>query len=297
MAHDEAPGKRAVDVVVLTMNDRGDEFEAAMESVLAQSGVDLRVMVVGNGVVPDFVPEGVRSVALAENTGIPEGRNIGADALAEGGGEFVLFFDNDALLPEPDTLARLIEKFDQHPDAAYVQPRIADPETGKTLGRWVPRLRSGDTHRSGAVTVMAEGVVLVRRAAFAEAGGWPGHFFLFHEGVDLSWRLWDRGGIGWYAADVEVHHPATDPARHGPYYRLVARNRAWVAYRRLPAPLVPVYVGAWTLISLWRFRASGNLRVWLRGTVEGLRGGHGERRPMSWRTVWRLTRHGRPPII
>ncbi|MEU5632226.1 glycosyltransferase family 2 protein [Streptomyces rishiriensis] len=297
MSREEPAAKRRVDVVVLTMNDRDREFRTAMSSVLAQQGVDLRMVIVGNGVEPDYVPDGVRSVALPTNTGIPEGRNVGAEALAADDAEFVLFFDNDAVLPDPHTLTRLIAEFGRHPDAAYVQPRIADPATGETLGRWVPRLRSSDARRSGVVTVMAEGIVLVRRADFDAVGGWPGHFFLFHEGVDLSWRLWDLGRVGWYAGDIEVHHPATNPARHGPFYRMVARNRVWVARRRLPAVLVPVYLATWVVISLWRFRSSGNLGVWFRGFAEGLRGGQGERRPMSWRTVWRLTRAGRPPIV
>ncbi|KAB7835579.1 glycosyltransferase family 2 protein [Streptomyces mobaraensis] len=297
MSREEAAAKRTVDVVVLTMNDRDREFRDAMASVLAQQGVDLRVVIVGNGVRPDYIPEGVHSVTLPTNTGIPQGRNVGAEALSGGGAEFVLFFDNDAVLPDPSTLLRLIAEFDQHPDAAYVQPRIADPVTGETLGRWVPRLRSGDARRAGVVTVMAEGIVLVRRADFDAVGGWPGHFFLFHEGIDLSWRLWDLGRIGWYAGDIEVHHPATNPARHKPFYRMVARNRVWVAYRRLPAPLVPAYLATWVVLSVIRFRSSGNLGVWFKGFVEGLRGGHRERRPMSWRTVWRLTRAGRPPIV
>ncbi|MFI0220634.1 glycosyltransferase family 2 protein [Streptomyces lydicus] len=297
MSREEAAAKRAVDVVVLTMNDRDLEFREAMDSVLAQQGVDLRVMIVGNGVKPDYVPNGVQSVALSTNAGIPEGRNVGAQALAAGNAEFVLFFDNDAILPAPHTLTRLIAEFDRHPQTAYVQPRIADPATGQTLGRWVPRLRSGDVWRSGVVTVMAEGIVLVRRADFDAVGGWPGHFFLFHEGVDLSWRLWDLGRVGWYAGDIEVHHPATNPARHKPFYRMVARNRVWVARRRLPAPLIPVYLTAWVMISLWRFRTSANLGVWFKGFVEGLRGGAQQLQAMSWRTVWRLTRAGRPPII
>ncbi|GAA2782490.1 glycosyltransferase [Kitasatospora paracochleata] len=286
-----------VDAVVLTMNDRPDEFPRAMASLLAQKGVDLRVVVVGNGVVPDHVPAGVRTVALAENTGIPQGRNAGADALAgPDAGEFVFFFDNDAVLPTTDTLARLVDEARRHPEAAYLQPRIADPDTGVTVRRWVPRLGAGDPMRPGTVTVMAEGV-LVRRADYDRAGGWPGHFFLYHEGLDLSWRLWDLGRTGWYAPDITVHHPATDPARHALYFRLVARNRVWVAYRRLPAPLIPLYLAAWTLLTVARTRSRAGLATWFAGLREGLRGGHGERRPMSWTTVWRLTRAGRPPIV
>jgi GT2 family glycosyltransferase len=71
--------------------------------------------------------------------------------------------------------------------------RITDPDTNVTLRRWVPRLRTTDATRPGIVTVMAEGVVMIRRSAFDAAGGWPGHFFLFHEGIDLAWRLWRQG--------------------------------------------------------------------------------------------------------
>ncbi|MEO3812679.1 glycosyltransferase [Sphaerisporangium sp. B11E5] len=287
-----------VDVVVLTMNDRPEAFCEAMGALLAQRGVRLRVVVVGNGVEPEHVPEGVRGVALPENVGIPQGRNVGAEVLGgDDAGEFLFFLDNDAVLPGPDTLARLVEEAREHGDAAYVQPRIADPDTGVTLRRWVPRIRAGDPGRAGSVTVMAEGVVLIRRADYQAAGGWPGHFFLFHEGIDLSWRLWDRGRTGWYAAGVVVHHPATSPSRHDLYYRLVARNRVWLAYRRLPAALIPFYLATWTLLSVVRMRRSGNLAVWFAGLWEGIKGGHGRRRPMSWGTVMRLTLAGRPPIV
>ncbi|MFE3450925.1 glycosyltransferase family 2 protein [Nonomuraea sp. NPDC059194] len=290
--------KTTIDVVVLTMNDRPDAFPLAMASLLAQQDVDLRVVIVGNGVEPDHVPAGVRTVTLPVNEGIPQGRNVGADALAgDDEGEFIFFFDNDAVLPTRDTLTQLVAEARRHHEAAYIQPRIADPDTGVTMRRWVPRLRAADATRPGTITVMAEGVVLVRRADYEQAGGWPGGFFLFHEGVDLAWRLWDLGRTGWYAPHIVIHHPATDPARHAGFYRLVARNRVWLAYRRLPAPLIPIYLATWTLLSITRIRSLPNLAVWFAGLWEGLKGGHGQRQPMSWRTVLRLTLAGRPPIV
>ncbi|MEU3401408.1 glycosyltransferase family 2 protein [Streptomyces filamentosus] len=287
-------GAPRVGAVVLTMNDRPGEFPRAMESLLAQEGVELDVVVVGNGCVPAQVPAGVRTVALAENVGIPEGRNIGARSVE---GELLFFFDNDAVLPAADVLVRLAGALLREPGLVYVQPLIADPGTGITVRRWVPRLRAGDPERPGVVTVMAEGVVMIRRDAFDAAGGWPGHFFLFHEGVDLAWRLWDRGGAGRYLPDVVVHHPATDPARHDRFHRLNARNRVWLARRNLPAPLVPLNLTSFVLLTLWRSRDRAALRAAAAGFREGLRGGHGRRAPMSWRTVTRLTRAGRPPIV
>jgi hypothetical protein len=71
----------------------------------------------------------------------------------------------------------------------------------------------------------------------------------------------------------------------------------WVARRNLPVPLVVLYLLNWTALTLARARSATALRGWLAGMREGLAGGQGERRPMSWRTVWRLTRAGRPPIV
>ncbi|MEW2577780.1 glycosyltransferase family 2 protein [Streptomyces syringium] len=283
----------AVGAVVLTMNDRPAEFPKAMASLLAQEDIDLDVVVVGNGVIPEKIPDGVRTVALPDNVGIPEGRNVGA---ANVKGELIFFFDNDAILPERDVLARLAAELERDPALAYVQPRIADPDTGTTLRRWVPRLRA-DAARPGIVTVMAEGVVLVRRTAFELAGGWPGDFFLFHEGIDLAWRLWNQGDKGLYRPDIVVHHPATNPARHTGFYRLTARNRVWLARRNLPAALIPLNLATWALLTARRVRGRDAWRATLDGFREGLREGAGTRSPMSWRTVARLTRAGRPPVF
>jgi hypothetical protein len=95
-----------------------------------------------------------------------------------------------------------------------------------------------------------------------------------------------------------VHHPASAPGRHAVYLRFNARNKVWVARRNLPWPLVPVYLGAWTAVSMARLaRDPAALRTWLRGFAEGCRTSPGPRRPMRWRTVARLTRLGQPPVI
>ena len=89
------------------------------------------------------------------------------------------------------------------------------------------------------------------------------------------------------------------PTRHADYYRLSARNRVFIARRRLPAAARrSCYLAVWTVLTLGRGHAGVPRCVesW-RGAVEGMRADAGPRRPMSWRTVWRMTRAGRPPLI
>lgn len=100
-----------------------------------------------------------------------------------------------------------------------------------------------------------------------------------------------------YRSDMVLLHPTTAPSRHAVYHRMVARNRVWLARRNLPAPLVPVYLGVWLLLTLVRRPSVPALKAWFGGFREGWTSPCGPRRPMRWRTVWRLTRLGRPPVI
>lgn len=283
-----------VGVVMLHMGDRPAELQTALRTLRAQEGVELDVVVVGNGWRPVGLPDWVRTVYEPVNVGIPEGRNIGA---RESRGELIYFYDDDAALPEADVLRRLADAILADDRIAVAQPRGVDPTGKPSPRRWVPRFDVSDGGRPGRAVWFWEAVFMIRRTAFEQVGGWPGNFFFGHEGIDLAWRLVDAGWQIEYVPSIVVNHPATEAARHAIYYRTNARNRVWVAKRRLPAPLVPVYLGSWVAITLARVHDRDALKVWARGFAEGVRKDAGPRRPMSWRTVRELTKAGRPPIV
>jgi GT2 family glycosyltransferase len=285
--------------VVLTMGNRPEELRALLESVAKQDGEPVETVVVGNGAPLPELPPGVRTVELPENLGIPGGRNVGIEAFGPSGAEVdaLLFLDDDGLLPETGTAELVREAFAADPALGIISFRIADPDTGETQRRHVPRLRAADPMRSSRVTTFLGGANAVRTKVIAEVGGLPDEFFYAHEETDLAWRALDAGWSIDYRADMVLHHPTTAPSRHAVYHRMVARNRVWLARRNLPAPLVPVYLGVWLLLTLARRPSRPALRAWLGGFREGWTKPCGVRRPMRWRTVWRLTRLGRPPVI
>jgi GT2 family glycosyltransferase len=288
-----------VGVVVLTQGTRPDDLNRGIASVRAQLGVTTDIVVVGNGWDPGTssppLPEGVRTLHLGENLGIPAGRNEGVPLV---GGEILMFLDDDALIPSPTFLQEAIALLDRDRTIGMIQPRLMDPTGKESPRRWTPRIRKGDPARSSAVFSVLEAVIVMPRAVFEAAGGWAAPFFYAHEGIDLAWKVWDQGLRTWYAGDLVANHPAVSPTRHSYYYRLNARNRVWLARRNLPAVLVPFYVGSWTGIQLLRwFRKPAVLKAWFGGWAEGWRKDPGERRPLRWSTVWRMTRAGRPPIV
>jgi GT2 family glycosyltransferase len=257
----------------------------------------MRVVVVGNGTALPALPPEIERVELPHNVGVAGGRNAGLAALRRGRAvDAVMYLDDDGLLPDPTTAEKVRRAFAENPDLGIISFRISD-ETGATQRRHVPRLRARDPLRPSRVTTFLGGGNAVRMAVIDQVGDWPTAYFYAHEETDLAWRALD---IGWridYRPDIVLLHPRTLPSRHSVYYRLNARNRVWLARRHLPMVLIPVYLTVWVLITLARRPPAAGLRDWFRGFAEGWTSPCGPRRPIRWRTVWHMTRLGRPPIV
>ncbi|WP_306453563.1 glycosyltransferase family 2 protein [Streptomyces sp. Tue6028] len=290
-------------VAVVTMGNRPAEVDALLTSVAKQDVAPARIVIIGNGCpLPEFaerlgLPGEVTAIEVDENLGCPGGRNVGLRRLAEFGDvDVVVELDDDGLLVDGDVLRRVRDLYAADPRLGIVGFRIAD-ENGETQRRHVPRVGAKDPMRGGPVTGFLGGGHALSMPMLAEIGDWPAEFFFAHEETDMAWRAIDGGWTVLYEPALLLQHPKTSPARHAIYYRVTARNRVWLTRRRLPLPLIPVHLGIWMLLTLARTRSVGGLRAWFGGFAEGLRQPGGERRPMRWRTVWRLTRLGRPPVI
>ncbi|MFB7997903.1 glycosyltransferase family 2 protein [Streptomyces sp. NPDC056002] len=284
------------------MGNRPREVDALLAAVAKQDVPPTRVVLVGNGSpLPDFsgsgLPFTVTAVELDDNLGCPGGRNVALARLRDFGDvDVAVELDDDGLLVDADVFRTVRDLYAGDPRLGIVGFRIAD-EHGETQRRHVPRLRAKDPMRGGEVTAFLGGGHAFSMRMLAETGDWPADFFFTHEETDLAWRALDAGWKVVYEPSLLLQHPKTSPARHAVYHRMTARNRVWLARRRLPVPLIPLYLGTWTLLTLARTRSAGGLRAWAGGFVEGVRTPCGDRRPMRWRTAWRMTRLGRPPVI
>ncbi|SMX82746.1 glycosyltransferase family 2 protein [Brevibacterium antiquum] len=295
----ETSRKYSFGVVVLSQGKRLDDLNRGFESLLAQKGVDLDIVCVGNGWEPTGIPAGVKKLGLPENLGIPAGRNAGVPHVK---GEFLFFLDDDAWLPDDTTLMRMAQLMRTKPKIGLVQPRVEEPDGPAAPKRWIPRLKKGEADHSSNVFSVWEGAVCLQRKAFDECGGWPAPFWYAHEGIELAWRIWDAGYTVWYMGDIAVAHPVMDPRRHEEYFYMNARNRVWLARRNLPWPFNWAYVGSWTLMQCMKWaNKPEQLKPWFRGWRDGWKldpwGPDEQHRKLSGRGVLRMSRHGRPPIV
>ncbi|MEU2129645.1 glycosyltransferase [Streptomyces sp. NPDC018352] len=286
-----------IGVVIVTMGTRPRELEALLASVEKQDVPAARVILVGNATPLTEVTTDATKIPLEENLGCPGGRNVGLELLRDSDDvDVVIELDDDGLLIADDVFRKVQQLFAEDSKLGIIGFRVAD-EHGDTERRWVPRLRADDPMRRGLVTAFLGGGHAFSMPMLRQTGLWAGEFFFGHEESDLAWRALDAGWKILYEPELVLQHPKTSPARHAVYYRFTARNRVWLARRRLPVLLIPVYLGVWILLTMARTRSLMGLKAWWGGFFEGVRTSCGPRKPMKWRTVWRMTRLGRPPIL
>lgn len=289
------PAAVSLACVVLTMGDRPTQLDRALRSVVAFDGAPVELVVVGNGTTldPAQLPAGARVVNLPENLGAPGGRNVG---MAEATADVVLFLDDDGWYDDPGVGERVRALFAADPRLGVVSMWIKDPDGAPTAPRHVPRLGGAHPERSSEVTTFLEGACAIRRATYLEAGEFATRFGFGHEASDFAWRALDRGWRIRYVAELQMLHPADAAGRQHDYWR-DGRNRTWLVRRNLPWPLAIAHLVVWGGRTALATRSTHAVRRWAAGVREGWRTDPGPRRPISWRTAWRMTRLGRPPVV
>ena len=136
------------------------------------------------------------------------------------------------------------------------------------------------------------------KSAWDQVGGYSADLFYSMEETDLSWRILNAGWKIFYAADLQVEHPRTEPTRHSEAIYLTFRNRIWITKANLPLILIPIYILTWLGITVARNLSSSKaLLAIFKGFISGLSSSPLKRSPLSWKTVARMTKLGRPPII
>lgn len=164
----------------------------------------------------------VRVIRSAENLGFGRGNNLGIRwVLRNTACEFVFLLNNDATV-EPDTIVKLEEAMDAHPEAGICAPRIALSEDPGRLwygGAYVDWRKGapaipgylGPADAALALTprdvTFASGcAMMVRRSALERIGGFDPRLFMYQEDLELCLRTQRAGWSIRYVPEALVLH-------------------------------------------------------------------------------------------
>ena len=305
----------AVPVSAIVVNWNGREhLEVCLGSLLRQTLPGVEIVLVDNAssdgsvaFVGERFGDAVRVLEQTENLGYAGGLNAGIGAAR---GRYVLALNSDTEVAA-DGLARLLETADRWPNTGMFAPKILSFDDrgvldnvghllypdGLSRGRGRLEPDRGQYDREEEIILPSGCAVLLRRAMLADVGLFDTDLFAYCDDTDLGLRArlagWSCRSV---PAAVVYHKYSAASAAYSPLKAfLVERNRAWVAVKCLPAPLLlasPVFTAlrlgaqAWGVLSrrgaAGRFASAHSpgalLLVLLRAYAAALRG-----LPGAWR--------------
>jgi GT2 family glycosyltransferase len=198
-------------------------------------GLDAEVFVVDNNsvdgsirMVKEKFPD-VHLIENKENTGFSKANN---QAIRKSKGEYVLLLNPDTIV-EDDTLRKVVQFMDEHPDAGGLGVKMLD---GK--GKFLPESKRGlpspavafykiiglsglfpksrifgkyhlgflDKEKTHEIDVLAGAFMLLRKSVLAEIGLLDESFFMYGEDVDLSYRITKAGYKNYYYPETRIIH-------------------------------------------------------------------------------------------
>jgi GT2 family glycosyltransferase len=246
-----------VAIILLTYNTLSKVKEKfinlMIKSILNQDYPHLMLIIVDNGShdkTPIYLSELLNNatlehyiIKLPKNCGYAGGNNVGALYAVRHGAEFLFFMNDDIILLDRNLVSVLVNRLMEDESLGAVQPLIINRDGSVNCGfrcglSSIPKM--SDDGRG--IFFVSGATLLTRTKAFLEVGMFDPDFFLYHDDVDYSWRLWLSGYRIECVKNVRVYHwgSATLGAENPKFYYYMLRNAVWsVAKNSSVSMLIP----------------------------------------------------------
>lgn len=254
-------------VVIPAYQDVAD-VRRCLVSLDETRGVSITTIVVDNHSGPEM-EEAVREAAptaqfipLLTNTGYAGACVRGWRAAIEGGADYVCFLNQDARVAA-DAIEQLVSFLDSHSTVAAVQPLILRDETPQRVNSFGNAIHilgfgyalgDGDALSSVApdrlrvpceVAYASGAALLVRVAALDGEDPFDPSFFMYHEDLDLGWRLRLRGWTSYIVPEARVVHRYDFHRSTSIKYEFGERNRLRVCLTNYRLGTLALLFPAW----------------------------------------------------
>jgi GT2 family glycosyltransferase len=269
-------------------------LETLLPSIERQTLKPVRTVVVDDCSTDDSVaylreqwPQ-VEVIALPENRGVTNAMN---ECLRAARSELVLLLNNDVEL-DPGCTAALVEALDAHPEAGAAAAKLRDFNDrrlldgagdvfywrGAAVRRGQGKPDDGRYDQASEIFAACGAVVLYRRAAIVEVGGFDSRYGALLEDVDWSFRAQLLGYDVRYVPDALAYHMGSATLGREASAKLAYltwRNWLWLIAKDYPAGALVRHAPG---LLLWQLGMLGvalrdrHLRAWWRAWRDALRG-------------------------
>jgi N-acetylglucosaminyl-diphospho-decaprenol L-rhamnosyltransferase len=266
-----SPSAPIVAAIVVNWNG-GRDTVRAVRSLLASGYPALRIVLVDNGSRPADLAAvraecpRVEFLELAENHGFGRAVNLAARTAFGLGAEYLLLFNNDALLPAGvPVIESLVDELKRSAAVGAAGPVIVDDDdrlvvqaagialrpsfpAPRGLGRGLPYAAAGK--QTFRFDFLQGSCLLVRGSAFRQLGGFDPDFFFYAEDADFVMRLRAAGFETVLSSDVYVRHRKSASIVAGSVNQTYASVRSLLIFFKKHARRRDLVPGAATLIGM-----------------------------------------------
>lgn len=197
----------------------------------------------------------VKLIKNSDNVGFSKANN---QAMRIASGEYILLLNPDTVVEE-DTLLKVVQFMDEHPDAGGLGVKMVDgkgkflPESkrglptpwvafykifglsslfprSKTFGRYhLGYLSNDEVHE---VEILAGAFMLMRKSALDKVGLLDEDFFMYGEDIDLSWRIIKGGYKNYYFPLTRIIHYKGESTKKSSVNYVFVFYRAMIIFAR-----------------------------------------------------------------
>ncbi|MDP9310837.1 MAG: glycosyltransferase family 2 protein [Chloroflexota bacterium] len=287
-----------ISVCMVSLNCLGVLKDCLGSLYATQPSISFEIILVDNastdGTV-DFVRNHYPQIRVIENT-----RNVGFtkatnQAIAASSGRYLLWLNTDTIL-EPDSLVKLHDFMQAHPQAGIVGPKVLNrdgsfqPQCKRGLptplaslcymlrvdrvfpnSRWAGQylLTYLPIDTANRVDAVSGCCLLARRNVWDQIGPLDEHIFAFGEDVDWCVRADNAGWEVWYyPASIITHLKGQGGVHSKPYHKAWGMHHGmWVFYRKHLLAHYSWAVTSLVWLGIWTKLGCTSVLIWMQRTV------------------------------
>lgn len=268
-------------IVILNYNTR-ELLRDCLHSLADTRGVEIEIIVVDNASRDDSIPmlraefPSVRVIASETNSGYAYGNNLALrEFLARPKPPRALMLLNTDTVVPPNSLKRMMDFLDAHPDAGIVGPKLLlrdgsldlacrrsfpTPEISfyrmlglsklfpksKRFGRY--NLTYLDENETAQVDSVVGAAMLMRTQALQQAGLLDETFFMYGEDLDLALRIKQKGWNAYYYPRAEISHYKRESSKQSKKAQIEFYRAMYIFYEKHYRRTTPFWLD-WIVMS------------------------------------------------
>lgn len=279
------------DITISSVNwNTADELRECLDSILNQQGLDIEITVVDNASIDSSI-EMLKSSYAGKLTLIANSENIGFgkahnQSLIQSKSRYFMILNPDSKFTEPNTLLRIVNYLDSHPEIGMLGPKILNSDGSlQYSARRFPSMIAGMFRNTlldklfpsnrfvksylmsdwshdeiSEVDWLSGAALVVRKETIDQIGAMDERFFMYCEDIDWCKRAHDARWKVVYYPLVSVLHRIGASSDKDPYNAIRRHHKSMLQYfLKYNATKPSVLLTPLVMLALW-LRAKSVMR-------------------------------------